>query len=86
MITDEDLLKNGMFTFIFSPFDYEVAEELNDLFEVLNEDDDSNSEILRRIQDIISAHVIKLCQINRYYWAKAEYVELTNGRMRNLIY
>lgn len=86
MITDEDLLKNGMFTFIFSPFDYEVAEELNDLFEMLNEDDDNNSEILRRIQDIISAHVIKLCQINRYYLAKAEYVELTNGRMRNLIY
>lgn len=88
VIADEDFLEKDNLNLIFSPCGYDeeaIIRRLTEKYEEA-ETETEKQEILGEIQSIMAFYAVKINHINKYYLARPEYFEFTNGHPANLVY
>ena len=88
VIADEDFLEKDNLNLIFSPCGYDeeaIIRRLTEKYEEA-ETETEKQEILGEIQSIMAFYAVKINRINKYYLARPEYFEFTNGHPANLVY
>lgn len=88
VIADEDFLEKDNLNLIFSPYGYDeeaIIRRLTEKYEEA-ETETEKQEILGEIQSIMAFYAVKINHINKYYLARPEYFEFTNGHPANLVY
>ena len=88
VIADEDFLEKDNLNLIFSPYGYDeeaIIRRLTEKYEEA-ETETEKQEILGEIQSIMAFYAVKINHINKYYLARTEYFEFTNGHPANLVY
>lgn len=88
VIADEDFLEKDNLNLIFSPCGYDeeaIIRRLTEKYEEA-ETETEKQEILGEIQSIMAFYTVKINHINKYYLARPEYFEFTNGHPANLVY